>query len=224
MSEVSPETFFKTTEKRGVTSQKFNICEIMGWLSNSERPRWKKSPLPRISLFMGINSTASRRVSSTSADTTFLDLDNGGKTLRHVAMVAIFLDLNNPRSRKYGRKKMHVWLSCAWLHSGTKRKPILFFQHLTSLSRKIRELKQRRRRRRREGQKINRFRLTRQQLSTCSTLIGHFLAVVADYDLSLPEFHVLLRTWTQHNNFLLFFCPLKSTPAKFPNSKQIVWN
>ena len=54
---------------------------------------------------MGINSTASRRVSSTSADTTFLDLDNGDKTLRHVAMVAIFLDLNNPRSCKYGRKK-----------------------------------------------------------------------------------------------------------------------
>ena len=32
---------------------------------------------------------------------------------------------------KYGRKKnWRVWLSCAWLHSGTKRGPILFFHRL----------------------------------------------------------------------------------------------
>ena len=128
-----------------------------GMVIKFRKTKMKKNQ-PRISLFMGINSTASRRVSSTSADTTLLDLHNGDKTLRHVAMVAIFLDLNNPRSCKYGRKKMHVWLSCVWLHSGKKRKPILFFQHLTSLSRKIRELKQRRRRRQRERQKSNRFR------------------------------------------------------------------
>ena len=51
-------------------------------------------------------------------------------------------------------------------------------------------------------------------------LIGHFVAVVADYDLSFPEFH----GGREHNTtiFLLFFCPLKSAPAKFSNSKQIV--
>ena len=146
-----------------------------GMIIKFRKTKMKKISLAKISLFMGINSTASRRVSSTSADTTLLDLHNGDKTLRHVAMVAIFLDLNNPRSCKYGRKKMHVWLSCAWLHSGTKRKPILFFQHLTSLSRKIRELKQRRRRRQRERQKSNRFRLTKHKLCTCITLFCTFL-------------------------------------------------
>ena len=54
---------------------------------------------------MDINSTASKRVSSTSADTTLLDLHNGDKALSHVAMVALFLDLNNLRCWKYGRKK-----------------------------------------------------------------------------------------------------------------------
>ena len=45
------------------------------------------------------------------------------KSLRHVAMVAKFPDLNKQWSCKYGRKKidMTVWLSCAWLHLQTKR-------------------------------------------------------------------------------------------------------
>ena len=41
-------------------------------------------------------------------------------------MVAKFLDLNKPWSCKYDRKNVknwHVWLSCSWLHSGTKRYP-----------------------------------------------------------------------------------------------------
>ena len=50
----------------------------------------------------------------------------GEKSLRHVAMVANFLDLNKPWSNKYRRKKKtkkkwHVSLSCASLHWGTKR-------------------------------------------------------------------------------------------------------
>ena len=81
----------------------------------------KKSPLPRISLFMGINSTAPRRVSSTSADTTLFDLHNGDKALRHVAMVAIFLDLNNPRSCKYGRKKKRKNALCDFPVHGCTR-------------------------------------------------------------------------------------------------------
>ena len=56
------------------------------------------------------------------------------KLLPHVAMVAKFLDLNTPWSRKYGRKKKrknwHVWLSCTWLKSGTKQ-PIIFFHRST---------------------------------------------------------------------------------------------
>ena len=48
------------------------------------------------------------------------------KSLRHVAMVAKFAVLNNPWSCKYD-----VWLSCAWLQSGTKQQPILFFNRST---------------------------------------------------------------------------------------------
>ena len=29
------------------------------------------------------------------------------------------------------KKRWHVWLSCAWLHSGTKRQPILFYNRST---------------------------------------------------------------------------------------------
>ena len=46
------------------------------------------------------------------------------KSLRHVVMVAKFLDLIKTSSCEYGRKheqKWHVWLSCGWLHSRTKR-------------------------------------------------------------------------------------------------------
>ena len=43
------------------------------------------------------------------------------KSLRHVAMVARFLDLIKPWSCKYGREKKrqnwHEWLSCVWLNS-----------------------------------------------------------------------------------------------------------
>ena len=44
--------------------------------------------------------------------------------LRHVAMVENFWISTNPWSCN-GRKKRHVWLSCAWLLSGTTRQPIL---------------------------------------------------------------------------------------------------
>ena len=50
------------------------------------------------------------------------------------------------------------------------------------------ELKQRRERRQRERQKANRFRLAKQRLCTCSTLLVHFFFVVHDYDVKLPNF------------------------------------
>ena len=57
-----------------------------------------------------------------------------------------------------------------------------------------RELKQRRRRRQRERQKANRFRLAKQRLCTCSTLLVHFFFVVHDYDVKLPNF----TSWGGH--------------------------
>ena len=50
------------------------------------------------------------------------------KSLHHVDKVTKFLDLNSLWSCKHGRKKwqkLHLWLSCAWLHSRTKQKPFL---------------------------------------------------------------------------------------------------
>ena len=54
-------------------------------------------------------------------------------------MVAKFLDLNKPWSCKYDKKKWHVWLSCAWLHSGTRRWPIRFYHRLTANDRLCQE-------------------------------------------------------------------------------------
>ena len=54
--------------------------------------------------------------------------------LLHDAMEAKFLDLNKPWSCKYGKQKkwtrMTGFLWLAWLHSETKRCPILFFHRL----------------------------------------------------------------------------------------------
>ena len=41
------------------------------------------------------------------------------KSLRHVAMVAEFLDLKNRDATNLSEKR-YVLLSCAWLHLGTK--------------------------------------------------------------------------------------------------------
>ena len=43
------------------------------------------------------------------------------KSLPYTAIVAQFLDLNKPRPTNMAEKNCYVWLSRAWLHSGTKR-------------------------------------------------------------------------------------------------------
>ena len=74
---------------------------------------WKCSKLLEIFAWM-VKSIAIKVVQRSGAN-------REEKSLHYTAEVAQFLDLNKPRSNKYGRKNCHVWLSCAWLHSGTKR-------------------------------------------------------------------------------------------------------
>ena len=63
---------------------------------------------------------------SHTTNTISMCVSNREEKLRYVTMVAKVLELNEPWSCKYGRKKKrknwHVRLcSCPWLHSGTKR-------------------------------------------------------------------------------------------------------
>ena len=89
------------------------------------------------------------------------------------------------------------------------------------------ELKQwarrRRRRRQRERQKGNRLDQQNNNYARASRFFVHFLAVVA----RLQRFHVLSRTGTEDNNFLLlnFDTGLQdSTPKKFAYIWRIKWD
>ena len=87
------------------------------------------------------------------------------------------------------------------------------------------ELKQRRRRRRRqrERQKGNRLDQQNNNSARASRFLVHFLGLVA----RLQRFHVLSRTGTEDNNFLLlnFDTGLQdSTPKKFAYIWRIKWD
>ena len=87
------------------------------------------------------------------------------------------------------------------------------------------ELKQRRRRRRRqrERQKGNRLDQQNNNSARASRFFVHFLGLVA----RLQRFHVLSRTGTEDNNFLLlnFDTDLQdSTPKKFAYIWRIKWD
>ena len=85
------------------------------------------------------------------------------------------------------------------------------------------ELKQWRRRRQWERQKGNRLDQQNNNYARASRFFVHFLAVVA----RLQRFHVLSRTGTEDNNFLLlnFDTGLQdSTPKKFAYIWRIKWD
>ena len=83
--------------------------------------------------------------------------------------------------------------------------------------------RRRRRRRQRERQKGNRLDQQNNNYARASRFFVHFLAVVA----RLQRFHVLSRTGTEDNNFLLlnFDTGLQdSTPKKFAYIWRIKWD
>ena len=74
--------------------------------------------------------------------------------------------------------------------------------------------RRRRRRRQRERQKINRFRLEKQQLCMWSRFFVDFFAVVARLRRETPNFTFYGGWEHMYNNEFLFFCEFRYSPLE----------